>query len=148
MTAVLNNNAHAYMRLIVASLPNALVMELDQRNNTGGGDNTDYPNGFYGTVARFDGNVSTTPLGNSLLSTGGTSYLQLSGQTGPPNSPATKSISAVSGSLTLSYDPTTMIVTGYYNGIAVGNCSIADWGNNLQLLLAVMGGSGKGASVP
>jgi hypothetical protein len=152
LTATAANEApHAFMRLILANAnTNFFTIELDQHNNTGGGDNSDYPDGYYGTAARFAGQmagagVATTPLGNSQ-SSHGSSYLQLSGGTGPPDSPATESISAASGVLTLSYDVSANIVTGYYNGTPIGSSSLAGWGSNPALTLFVNGGSG-GVSV-
>ncbi len=150
MTATSTASApHVYMRLVFASSKtNYLVIELDQHNNTAGGDNSDYPDGYYGTAARFAGYTNgvpavTTPLGNSQPHNG-TSYLQLSGETGPPDSPATESMSNATGVLTFSYDPSTNILTGYYDGTPIGSISLASWGPHLPVALIVQGGSGEG----
>ena len=144
---------HAFMVLgVLTSSSTHVIIELIQANNTEGGGSSDYPDGFYGTVARFAAKANgvgavTTPLSNSLSSSGGGSYLQLSGQTGPPDSPSTESISAVSGVLTLSFNASTDILTGYYNGTPVGSYSLAGWGSNPPMTLVVSGGSGEGVGV-
>lgn len=137
----------------VTSPSSVLFIELGQVNNTGGGDNGDYPDGFYGTVTRLSGHENgadaiTTPLGNSQSSSSGSSYLQLSGGIGTPDLPVIESMSAVNGSLTLNYNAATKIVTGYYNGTPVGSYSIADWGSDQPLTIVVVGASGEGVAIP
>jgi hypothetical protein len=130
---------------------NVVFIFLAQENNTGGGDDSIYPHGWYGTAVRFLANKNrsvdaTTPLGNSLPSSNGSVYLPLSGGT---NAVAgTESISAASGTLTLNYNVATKTVTSYYDGTPVGSYSLAGWGLNPPLTLVVWGGSGSGVDVP
>jgi hypothetical protein len=121
---------------------------LGQINNTGGGDNDDFPYGFYGTAAKFGASMNgvedvTTPLDNSYPNSGGGAYLPLSG--GTNDGPVTESISNATGVLTLSYNASTKTVAGYYDATPVASYSLASWGSNPPLTLIVVGGSGKGA---
>ena len=123
-------------------------ISLAQDNDTGGTGNTDTPNYFYGTMARFEADKngvgqSTTPLGSSVTQMG-TSCLELSG--GTSSTISSQSISAATGVVTISYNASTNIVTGYYNGTPVGSYSIASFGSN-QLTLGVGGYSGEGVNV-
>jgi hypothetical protein len=134
---------------IVNGFPtNAVFIFLAQENNTGGGDDQIYSDGWYGTAVRFLANKNraadaTTPLGNSLPSSNGSVYLPLSG--GTSALPGTESISAASGVLTVSYNSLTKTVTGYYDGIPVGSYLFSGWASNPTLV--VWGGSGSGVSV-
>ena len=117
---------------------------LAQDNNTGGGDDSIYPHGWYGTAVRFGAYKNwvadvATPLGNSLPSSDGTVYLPLSARTNA--SAATESISAATGVVTLTYNAAANTATGYYNGTPVGSYSLAGWGFNPPLTLAVYGDS-------
>jgi hypothetical protein len=129
------------------TIPNTGVFVFAaQDNNTGGGDDAIYPHGWYGTAIRF-GSVTNgtsapvTPLGSSLPSSNGSVYLQLSGATN--GSPGTVPCSNVTGVVTLCYDAPTATATGYFNGTPIGSCSLAGWGADPPLSLAVWGGSGK-----
>jgi hypothetical protein len=118
---------------------------LAQDNNTGGGDDSIYPEGWYGTAVRFvaltnrNASVVLTPLGNSLPSRDGSVYLPLTG--GTNTSAGTESMSRATGVLTLSYSASTSILTGYYDGTAVSSYCLAGWGLNPPLTLSVFGNS-------
>lgn len=102
-----------------------VLFTLDQANNTGGA-STNIPNGVYGASAMFVAKKDvTTPLGSSV-SFNGVSYLALSGGTNTPA--ATKSISAVTGVLTLTFNAASATLTGYYNGTNVASYSLTNWG--------------------
>jgi hypothetical protein len=154
MTVASGKSSHVVMGLVVVSgnIGNDVVFIFSaQDNNTGGGDDQIYPDGWYGTAVRFGAQTNgvenvTTALGNSLPSSNGSVYLPLSGGT---NALAgTESFSNVTGVLTLSYNASTSTVTGYYNGTPIGSYSLASWGSNPPLSLAVWGGSGSGVDVP
>ena len=140
-----------------AGISYIVFFELNQENNTGGYDsngNPDsyVPNGFYGTSVALlaqtnDYNDITAPLGSSQL-VHGVSWVQLSGTTTSPNSPATESINAVTGVLTLSFNSATEIVTGYYNGTAIGSYSLAKLGYDFPLTFGILGRSSDGCQVP
>ena len=128
----------------------AVSISLDQMNNTGGGDDEDYPYGWYGAAAKFGAHLNgaenvTTRLGNSYTNSGGGCYLPLSGGTNA--SPATESINATNGVLTLNYNASTKTVTGYYNTNPIASYPLAGWGSNPPLTLVVFGGSGQGVGV-
>jgi len=123
--------------------------QLAQFNETGGTGSSYFPNDSYGTAVSMSAqnngvNLATTPLGASATYNG-QSYQKFSG--GTSNSYSTQSISAASGVLTLSYNASTQIVTGYYNGAPVGSYSTAAWGSNQSLLISVLGYSGEGVAV-
>jgi hypothetical protein len=125
-------------------------LSLDQMNNTGGGDDSDYPDGWYGAAAKFGAHLNgaenvTTRLGNSYTNSGGGCYLPLSGGTNA--SPATESINATNGVLTLNYNASTKTVTGYFNTNPIASYPLAGWGSNPPLTLVVFGGSGQGVGV-
>ena len=146
--------ASAAMGLMVANTNNLgdlAFIFLAQDNNTGGGDDAIYPQGWYGTTARFGANKNggadvVIRWGSSLASSNGSVYLPFTQATN--TSPATESFSSVTGVLTLSYNASTNILTGYYNGIPVGSYSLAGWGSNPSLALVVYAASGKGITVP
>src|ERR1035441_733311 len=130
---------------------NNVVIELIQSNNTGGADNSDYPNGWYGSAARFSVHTNgvgaqTTPLNGSMTSSGGGVYLPLCGGTHIPAAPET--ICATNGVLGLNYATSGNTLTGYFNGTPVGSFSLPGWGTNPPLILAVLGGSGEGVGAP
>jgi hypothetical protein len=147
MTVAGGSSCAVVMGLLLESAnSNDLVgILLAQDNNTGGGDDSIYPDGWYGTAARFaaltnrNASVFATPLGNSLPSTDGSVYLPLSAATNA--AAATESMSAATGALTLNYTASTSTVTGFYNGTPVGSYSLAGWGSNPPLTLAVYGNS-------
>ena len=150
MSASVSESPHVWMQLAVyytnGSSTYLLTFSLQQENNTGGANNENFPNGFYGTGVTLRGRTNgnddvTMPLGASQLIQGG-SVLLLSG--GTTASPATESISAVTGVLTLNYNASLNTVTGYYNGAPIGSYSLASWGANLPLTLFVAGSSGEG----
>lgn len=131
MTATGSESPHAWMALALfftnGSSTYLLTFSLQQENNTGGANNENFPNGFYGTGATLRGRTNgnddvTTALGASQLIQGG-SVLLLSGATNA--SPATESISAVTATLTISYNASMKTVTGYCNGTPVGSYSLA-----------------------
>ena len=154
MTVTSGGSAHAVMGLVLLSgaFPDDVVFIFSaQDNDTGGGDDSIYPDGWYGTAVRFGAITNgapdaTTLLGSSLPSSNGSVYLPLSGGTNA--TPATESFSDVNGLLTLVYNPAIKTVTGYYNGTPVGSYSLAHWGSSPPLTLAVWGGSGSGVNVP
>jgi hypothetical protein len=119
-----------------------------QINNTGDAV-PDFPGHFYGTGAHFfaridEANQSTTPLGASVL-VDGDSYLLLTSQTNL--TAATESVGSNNAVVSLDYNASTKIVTGYRNGVAVGQYSIAGWGSDPALTLYVFGSSGGGIAV-
>ena len=59
-----------------------------------------------------------------------------------------ESFSATNGVLTLTFDPSTDTLTGYFNGTPVASISLVGWGPNPSLTLAVVGLSGEGINVP
>jgi PKD repeat protein len=153
MTASVSESPHVWMQLAVyysnGSSTYLLTFSLQQENNTGGNNNENFPNGFYGTGVTLRGRTNgnddvTIPLGASQLIQGG-SVLLLSG--GTAASPATESIGAATGILTLNYNASLNTVTGYYNGTPIGSYSLASWGANLPLTLFVAGSSGEGIGV-
>jgi len=154
MTVASGGSSHVLMGLLLLSgtFPNHVVFLFSgQWNNTGGGDDAIYPDGWYGTAVRFGALTNgdedvTTALGNSLSSPNGSVYLPLSGGTNA--SAGTESFSDVTGVLKLIYNASANTVTGYYNGTPVGSYSLASWGSNPPLTLAVWGGSGSGVAVP
>ena len=154
MTVTSGKSAHVVMGFVLLSgafLDDAVFIWPAQDNNTGGGDDPIYPNGWYGTAVRFgaftNGNPdATTPLGTSQPSGDGSVYLQLSGATN--GTAGSEPFSNVTGVVTLSYNAATSNLTGYFNGNAVGSYSLARWGANPALTLAVWGGSGSGVEVP
>ena len=146
-------SAHVVMGLVLlsASGSDGVFIFGGQWNNTGGGDDQILPHGWYGTAARFGAQLNrnpevTTPLDGSLPSSNGSVYLPFS--EGTNSTVAAESLNAVAGVLTLSYIASTKTVTAYYNGIPVGSYSLAGWGANPSLTLAVWGGSGSGVAVP
>jgi hypothetical protein len=149
MTLSGRNSSQALMGLVVGSaIPSTGVfIFLGQWNNTGGGDDAIYPDGWYGTAIRFGAStngspVCATPLGTSLTSPACNGvYLPLSGTTSA--SPADVWCSNVTGVVTLTYSASTNTVTGYFNGIPVGSYSLAGWPPNPPLTLVVWGYSGK-----
>ena len=150
MTTTTGSSSHVVVGLIVVNIVNFndfVFILAAQDNNTGGGDDSIYPAGWYGTAVRFGALTgTTTALGNSLTSPNGSVYLPLSG--GTNGSAATEAFSDVTGNLKLIYSASTKIVVAYYNGTPVGSYSLASWGSNPPLGLAVWGGSGKGVDVP
>ena len=133
--------------LFNGSVDNTVKIVLEQINDTGVADYN-----LYGTGAAFAGvvndqNVQTTPLGSGQLQHNGTTLLPLSSG-GPTGGPATETIGAVSGVLTLTFDASTGNLTGYYNQMLVGSIALTDWGSNPTLTLAVVGFSGEGVNVP
>jgi hypothetical protein len=151
MTVASGKSAHVVMGLIVVNGNDFVFILSAQDNNTGGGDDPIYPDGWYGTAIRFGALTNgvenvTTALGNSLPSSNGSVYLPLSG--GTSASAGTESFSNVTGVLTLSYNASTSTVMGYYNGTPVGSYSLAGWGSKPPLTLVVWGGSGSGVDVP
>ena len=154
MTTANGNSPHVSVSLAILLYTNgpmdySVVIALDQKAPTGS--NHLFPTGFYGTdvelfaVTNGHGDV-TTPLGTSENLNAGASFLFLSGGTNA--SSPTILYSAASGVLTLDYKASTSTVTGYYNGTPVGSYSLADWGSNPPLTLALIGGSGEGIAVP
>jgi len=149
-----DTSAHVVMGLLIAdstNYGNLVFIWPAQENNTGGGDDSIYPHGWYGTAVRFGANKNgvadlTTPLDGSAPSPDGSVYLPLSG--GTNGSPASESIPGVTGVVTLTYDSAAQTITGYYNGVPVGQYPLAGWGPTPPLSLAVWGGSGKGVEVP
>jgi hypothetical protein len=148
MTATSSKDPYVGMGLIVvfnSSSENTVEIGLQQSNDTGV---TNY--NLYGTAAIFAAKISgqhvqTTPLGGSRLNPDGTSFQPLSG--GIHASPATELINAGSGLLTFTFNASSHTLTGYYNGVPVGGISLAGWGSNPSLTLAVVGYSGQGISV-
>jgi hypothetical protein len=123
---------------------------LSQVNNTAGTDLSDYVNGFYGTAAKFsvisNGNEQiTTLLDGSQSGSEGDSYLALPGS-GTNASTTTEPVGSAAGVLTLAYNASAKTVTGFFNKTPVGSYSIASWGSNPPLTLAVAGSS-SGANV-
>lgn len=106
-------------------------MTLDQFNNTGATGNTDYPDDGYGTGAEFtsqsslNNHLATTPL-NTSVSYNGVSALPFS--LGSSMTMEIETVPAAVGTVTLSYDPTTTMITGYYDGMGVGSYDSAAWG--------------------
>jgi hypothetical protein len=120
-----------------------------QVNNTGDA-GLDFPDSVYGTGAHFlarinELNQDTTPLGASQL-VSGDSILVITETSNAVA--ATESVGAVAGVVTLGYDASTKIVTGYFNGVPIGNYSIAGWAANPSLTLYVFGSSGEGVDIP
>jgi hypothetical protein len=158
MGGTANQAPFVYLGLIVYSVnfsQDRFFIEFGQVNNTAGDDSDDLPNGFYGTAVRgsalLNGNYDVVALlGGSQRPPADTDvfYQIISGTTGPANTPVSESIGAFAGVLTLNYSASTKTVTGYYNGSAVGSYSIAGWGTNPPLTLAVFGASEEGAVVP
>jgi hypothetical protein len=150
MTSTTNEapyNGMGLFILINGSTKNYVEITLNQQNSTGNLI-VNNPN-IYGTAAVLKAvvngdNDATTPLGGSQ-NVAGTSFLEISGGSG--SSPSTQSINAASGVLTFTNNPSTGILTGYFNGSPVGSVSLADWGNNLSLTLYVAGFSGEGVGV-
>ena len=125
---------------------NTVEIGLEQVNDTGLPDYSLYGTGAI-FAAKINGeNVQTTPLDGSQLFNNGTSLLPISAGTNA--SPATETINAASGVLTLIFNPYTDTLTGYYNGTPVGSISLTGWGSNPSLTLAVVGVSGYGVNVP
>jgi sugar lactone lactonase YvrE len=143
------SEVHAAMGLYVivnGNNNNTIQIILKQENATGDSGALD----LYGAVTAFEAvtnnqNLATTPLGGSS-DNDGISYQHLSGGTNA--SPTTELVNAASGVLTLTNDPATDTLTGYYNGAPVGSISLASWGPNPSLLLAVVGFSAYGINVP
>src|ERR1017187_4189262 len=84
MTATVSDSPHVWMELALSykngSSTYLLTFSLQQENNTGGANNENFPNGFYGTGATFrartNGNDDvTSPLGASQLIQGGSVLL-------------------------------------------------------------------------
>ena len=79
MTVASGKSSHVVMGLVVVSgnIGNDVVFIFSaQDNNTGGGDDQIYPDGWYGTAVRFGAQTNgvenvTTALGNSLPSSNG-----------------------------------------------------------------------------
>jgi sugar lactone lactonase YvrE len=144
-----SSEVHAAMGLYVVvngNYNNTVQIILKQDNATGDSGARD----LYGAMTAFEAvtnnqNLATTPLGGSS-DNDGISYQQLSG--GTNDLPTTESINAASGVLTLTNDALTDTLTGYYNGTPVGSISLASWGPNPSLLLAVVGFSAYGINVP
>ena len=154
MTASYSASPHIWLQLAFyyksASGTELVTMSLQQENNTGSYNAENFPDGYYGTAAslhaRTNGNADVTvPLGASIA-VQGDSVLLLS-----PNyaaAPATESLPAVSGTISLNYNAALNTVTGYYNGTPVGSYSLTGWGDNPPLTLGVAADSGEGVLVP
>ena len=148
MTATSSEGPYVGMGLFVIvnnSVGNYVKIALEQANYTDIGDSGSYGTGAV-LEAQINGqDVQTTPLGSSQSGSDGESFQQLSG--GTSTSPATESINAASGVMTLTLNAATDTLTGYYNGSPVGSYSLASWGSNPSLTVNVVGYSGEGANV-
>ncbi len=124
-------------------------INLAQDNNTGSTSNSDVPNNAYGTLAEFEvdknGIPQQTMALNGASSYAGTSYRQISG--GTNGDAATEPIGAATGVLGLSFNSLTDILTGTYDGTALGSVSLAPLGASPTLTLGVAGFSGEGVAV-
>jgi hypothetical protein len=121
-----------------------------QVNNTGGANNTDYIDGYYGTGSAFAATTNgaleaTMPLGKSEY-LNGECIVHFTAATNL--GAATESLPESTGVVTLSYEPSDNTVTGYCNGTALGSFSLASWGSHPALTLYVFGASAEGIAVP
>ena len=151
MAAISNQSPLVAMGIVIIYNANQTFVSiaLGQVNNTGGADDSVFPNGLYGTGATFSAKTNgnndvTEPLGASQF-VNGESLMVVSGETSA--SAASESINAVTGVLTLSYNALTYTVTGYYNGTPIGTYSPPSWMTNPPLTLGVFGQSGEGIAV-
>lgn len=151
-TATSEETPHVGLGLVIldANDNSHITLGLGQINNTGGASGESSPDGFYGTIVQFaaianGGANAATPLGGSVYFPDG-NLLVLSG--GTNESPATESLNAARGVLTIDYDASVNTVTGYFNGTPVGSYSPDNWQANPPLNLLVEGISGEGGSAP
>lgn len=132
--------------LINGDINNRVYAELEQLNYSGHTDDSD----VYGAVALFEAvknnrNIPTTALGGGGAAAQGTSYVAVS--KGASSQPITQSIGPVSGLLTLTYNATGQVLTGYFNGKPFGRISLNAFGANPSITLCVAGASGGSAVV-